>query len=285
MARPRQTTATVTTLEPAGAYHRLVLAVDGIADQVLPGHFVAVAVGSPGSSALLLRRAFSLHRADPARGTIEVVFAERGAGTRELARLRPGDRLDVIAPLGVPFPVPERPGPAVLVGGGYGVAPLLPLARRLLDAGAPDVAFVCGAATRERLFGVAEARSLTGRVHLATDDGTRGARGRVTDLLPAAIEAVGASAVYACGPMGMLRAVTETARDHGVRAWTAVEEAMACGIGACMSCVLPVVGEDGTSRFVRACVEGPCFDGDTVRWDEVGMLPADLEGAEAMGLH
>ncbi|MFF0746895.1 dihydroorotate dehydrogenase electron transfer subunit [Streptomyces sp. NPDC004111] len=285
MTTPRQTNAVVVSLTPVGAYHRLVLRAEGIAEHVLPGHFAAVAIGRPGASALLLRRAFSLHRADPVNATIEVVFARRGAGTAELARLRSGDELDVIAPLGTPFPVPPEPGPAVLVGGGYGVAPLIPLARRLLNAGAPQVAFVCGASSAERLFGVAEARCLTGRVAITTDDGSAGRRGLVTGPLPELIARTEATAVYACGPMGMLRAVTEVAESHGVRAWTAVEEAMACGVGACMSCVLPVVGDDGVARFVRACVDGPCFDGTRVRWDEAGTLPAGLEGAEAMGLH
>src|SRR6185437_11621345 len=100
--------------------------------------------------------------------------------------------------------------------------------------------------------------------------------GRVTDPLPDAIRRVKAEVVYACGPMPMLHAVATIARAHAIHAQVAVEEAMACGIGVCMTCVLPVVGEDGRSRFVRSCVDGPVFDASRVRWDDVGTLPPDV---------
>lgn len=286
VSQPLQVRGEIVAREPVGAYYRLIVRAPGIAARVLPGHFVAVAIGATDTtaSALLLRRAFSIHRADRAAETIEIVFAERGAGTRELARCRPGDPLDVVAPLGTPFPVPERPGPAVLVAGGYGSAPLFPLAEALRARGG-RVGFVLGAATEARLFGTDLARGLSDHVVVTTDDGSAGEQGRVTGPLPAMIEELGATAVYACGPMAMLSSVTALANEHGADAWTAVEETMACGIGACMSCVLPVTGEDGVPRFVRACVDGPCFDGSKVRWTEVGTLPADLEGADAMGNH
>jgi dihydroorotate dehydrogenase electron transfer subunit len=122
-------------------------------------------------------------------------------------------------------------------------------------------------------------------VTVTTDDGSAGEKGLVTEALPAAIERIGAEVVYACGPMGMLRAVGDIARAHAIRAQVAVEESMACGIGVCMTCVLPVRGDDGRSRFVRSCVDGPVFDADRVRWADVGTLPPDLLGADAMGLH
>jgi dihydroorotate dehydrogenase electron transfer subunit len=93
----------------------------------------------------------------------------------------------------------------------------------------------------------------------------------------------GTEVVYACGPMPMLRAVTTVAARLGVPAQCAVEESMACGIGVCMTCVLPVVGDDGRTRMVRSCVEGPVFSGDRVRWDDVGTVPADTVGAPAGG--
>ncbi|WP_424214729.1 dihydroorotate dehydrogenase electron transfer subunit [Streptomyces sp. BI20] len=279
---PVQATAVITRLEPVGAYHRLTLLAPGPARAGLrPGHFAALGIGGR-DTATPLRRAFSVHRADPAAGTLDLVFAEAGRGTRALARHRPGDTVDLIAPLGRPFPQPagERGG-AVLVAGGYGSAPMFALAEELLAAGRA-VAFVLGAATADRLFGTDLARELTPYAHVLTDDGSAGSRGRVTDALPAAVAEVGARDVYSCGPMPMLKAVTEVAVAAGARSHTAVEEAMACGIGICMSCVLPVVDADGTSRFLRSCVSGPVFDGTRVRWDEVGTLPADLEGADAM---
>jgi dihydroorotate dehydrogenase electron transfer subunit len=136
-----------------------------------------------------------------------------------------------------------------------------------------------------RLFGEIVAKRAVGAVTVTTDDGSAGIHGRVTDALPDAIARIDAEVVYACGPMPMLRAVGDVAREHAIKAQVAVEEAMACGIGVCMTCVLPVRGDDGRSRFVRSCVEGPVFDAARVRWDDVGRLPSDLVGADAMGAH
>ena len=142
-----------------------------------------------------------------------------------------------------------------------------------------------GAATAGRLFGELTAKRLVGQVTVTTDDGSAGRPGLVTDVLPDAIERVNAEIVYACGPMPMLQAVGAIAGEHAIRAQVAVEEAMACGIGVCMTCVLPVRGADGKSRFVRSCVEGPVFDALNVRWNDVGHLPPDLVGADAMRGH
>jgi dihydroorotate dehydrogenase electron transfer subunit len=144
---------------------------------------------------------------------------------------------------------------------------------------------IVGAASAAKLFGELVAKRLVGGVTVTTDDGSAGIQGRVTDVLPAAIERINAEVVYACGPMPMLRAVGDVARAHAIHAQVAVEEAMACGIGVCMTCVLPVRGADGASRFVRSCVEGPVFDADRVRWADVGTLPDDLVGADAMAGH
>jgi dihydroorotate dehydrogenase electron transfer subunit len=142
-----------------------------------------------------------------------------------------------------------------------------------------------GAATASRLFGELVAKRMVGAVTVLTDDGSAGQQGLVTDALPAAIERIKAEVVYACGPMGMLRAVGDIAREHAIHAQVAVEESMACGIGVCMTCVLPVRGDDGLTRFVRSCVDGPVFDAARIRWSDVGKLPPDLVGADAMGGH
>ncbi|MER7174116.1 dihydroorotate dehydrogenase electron transfer subunit [Streptomyces mesophilus] len=277
---PAQSSAEILALEPAGAYHRLVLHAGGAAARVSPGHFAALALGGRDSS-MLLRRAFSIHRADPEAGTIEVVFAVHGRGTKALAAHHVGDRVDLIAPLGTPFPLPDGPVGAVLVAGGYGSAPMFALAEQILDRGG-RVGFVLGAATADKLFGVGLARALTPHVAVTTEDGSYGAEGRVTGQLPGMIRELGATEVHSCGPMPMLRAVTEIATARGATSHTAVEEAMACGIGICMTCVLPVEGADGVPRFLRSCTSGPVFDGTKVRWADAGTLPADLEGADAM---
>jgi dihydroorotate dehydrogenase electron transfer subunit len=118
---------------------------------------------------------------------------------------------------------------------------------------------------------------------VTTDDGSAGTRGWVSDVLGQVIRRSGAGVVYGCGPMGMLRSVTEIATAEGAAAQVAVEESMACGIGVCMTCVLPVTGVDGATRMVRSCVEGPVFRGDRVRWDAFengyALVPADAVGA------
>ena len=282
--KPAQEQAEIFAVSTVGAYTQFTLVAPQIAATAKPGQFVAVAVGGPQTS-MLLRRSFALYSAKPGgefAGTIQFVVAEHGPGTQWLVRQPAGAVLDVVGPLGKPFPLPSGPAPAVLVGGGYGTAPLIPLAEKLIEAGS-EVEIIVGASSADRLFGELVARRTVGSVTVTTDDGSAGVRGLVTDLLPAAIQRLGAEVVYACGPMGMLRAVGDVARAHAIPAQVAVEESMACGIGVCMTCVLPVRGDDGKSRFVRSCVEGPVFTADRVRWADVGSLPPDLVGADAMG--
>ncbi len=278
-----QVSARVVSNEPAGAYHLITLNAPAVAAGAEPGQFIAAAVGGP-QTALLLRRSFALYTADPATGLIQIVVAEHGPGTAWLVRVRPGTPLDVVGPLGRPFTLPAEPGTAVLVGGGYGSAPLFDLARRLRAIGS-TVHMVVGAGSAERLFGTADARTVADSVVVTTDDGSVGVRGLVTDALPGLLGPRGVSAVYACGPMAMLRAVGETAASYDVPCEVAVEESMACGIGVCMTCVLPVVGVDGRSRMVRSCIEGPVFDAGRVRWKDVGTLPVDVLGADVMDGH
>lgn len=273
--------ARVLRVAPSGAYQRMTLEAPPVAAAFRPGQFAAAAVGGPQTS-MVLRRCFSLYAADPARGTIEYVFAVHGKGTAWLAERRPGDAVDVVGPLGQPFPLPDRPGPQVLVGGGYGSAPLFALADALRQAGSVPHLLV-GAASEDRLFLGDDTAARVASVTVTTDDGTRGTRGLVTGALPDLLATTGATTVYACGPMAMLRACSEVADDAGVVAYTAVEEQMACGVGACMTCVLPVVGDDGVTRMVRSCTDGPVFDGRRVRWRDVGRMPADVYGAPAGG--
>jgi dihydroorotate dehydrogenase electron transfer subunit len=280
---PVQEQGEIFAVQRVADYVQFTVIAPGVASGFRPGHFVAVAVGGEDTS-MILRRAFAICAATPSdafAGTVQFVVAEHGPGTRWLVRRRPGDTLDLVGPLGTPFPLPTASAPAVLVGGGYGSAPLIPLAQALIDKGSP-VEFVLGAATATRLYGEMSAKRMVGQVGVTTDDGSAGHRGLVTDLVPDAIDRIDAEVIYACGPMPMLQAVGAIARSRAIRAQVAVEESMACGIGVCMTCVLPVRGDDGRSRFVRSCVEGPVFDAERVRWADVGHLPDDLVGADAM---
>lgn len=274
----------------AGAYHHLTLVAPGAAEIARPGQFVALSVGGP-TSATLLRRCFSIHKVTPSGtygGTVDIVIAAHGVGTQWLAGLGAHDPVDVVGPLGRPFPLPSEAVPCVLVGGGYGSAPLFWLAEVLRERGC-HVEMVLGAASEDRLFGVVEARRTADGVSVTTDDGSAGSRGWVSDVLGEVIDRSGAGVAYACGPMAMLRSVTEVAARHGAVAQVAVEESMACGIGVCMTCVMPVTGNDGVTRMVRSCLEGPVFRGDRVRWDAfedgVCRVPDDTLGAPGGGGH
>lgn len=284
--RPIQVEGKVFSNKVVGAYHHLTLVADGIAERTKPGNFVALAVGGP-TSAHLLRRAFSLYRVRQSGvygGTVEIVFAAHGPGTRWLADRRPHDLVNVVGPLGRPFALPKEPVACALVGGGYGSAPLFGLAERLRERSC-GVHMVLGAATESRLFGALEAKRAAQSVTVTTVDGSVGIKGVVTDPLPALMAHHAIEVVYSCGPMAMLAAVTRVATQEGAWSQTAVEESMACGIGVCMTCVLPVVGDDGVTRMVRSCVEGPVFAGDKVRWDDVGTIPAGTFGAPGRGAH
>jgi dihydroorotate dehydrogenase electron transfer subunit len=283
---PVQVRGEVLSIRRAGDYHQLTLVAPGVAEQVRPGHFVALAVGGEETS-MLLRRAFSVYRTQDRGvygGTVEIVVAEHGKGTRWLSRVRQHDALDVVGPVGKPFALPKEPVTCTLVGGGYGSAPLFSLAEQLRERGC-RVDFVLGAATESRLFGVLEAKRMAQSVLVTTEDGSLGDRGRVTDVLPGLLRRTDADVIYACGPMGMLAAVADLALRFGAHSQCAVEEAMACGIGVCMTCVMPVVGDDGVTRMVRSCIDGPVFRGDRVRWDAVGTVPADTWGAPTGGGH
>jgi len=277
-AGPVQARGTVLTVRRVEAYFAMTVVAPGIAARFKPGQFVTLAVGGPATS-MLLRRSFSIHDVRPDHGgTVEFVFSADGPGTRWLAGRRSRDVVDITGPLGRPFPVPRDPANCLLVGGGYGSAPLFSLAARLRERRC-TVDFLLGAATGDRVFGALTARRTGRTATITTEDGSLGARGIVTDMMGQIIHEARTDVIYACGPMPMLRHVTLLARRYDIPVQVAVEEMMACGIGVCMTCVLPVVGTDGVTRMVRSCVDGPVFRGEQVRWDDVGTIPFDALGA------
>ncbi|AAZ55096.1 dihydroorotate dehydrogenase electron transfer subunit [Thermobifida fusca] len=276
--RPVQMSSPVLTVRQVDAYHAITVVAPGIAERFRSGQFVAVAVGGE-HSAMLTRRMFAIHEVKPDYGgTVEFLFTVRGKGTAWLAERRSRDLLDIIGPLGRPFPLPRDPVNCVLVGGGSGSVPLFPLAHALRRRGC-RVDFVLGGATASRVFNAMTARRIAETATFTTDDGSLGTKGRVTDVLAQVIEEAYSDVVYACGPMPMLREVTAIAMHYGIPIQVSVEETMACGTGICMSCVVPVVGEDGITRMARACVDGPVFRGERVRFDDVGTVPFDALGA------
>lgn len=273
---PVRATCEVLARRREGAYWLLSLSAKEIAERARPGQFVNVAVEAPAS---LLRRPFSIARVSkqgPAAGTVDIVFDAHGPGTRWLTGVATHDTLDVIGPLGSPFPIPQQRVSCLLVGGGYGVAPLLFLADELTKNGL-RVDMIVGAATQERIYNAIEAKRVTASVAFTTEDGSYGERGRVTDVLESFARECRTGVVYACGPMGMLRAVSELCRELELPCQVAVEEHMACGVGVCWTCVVPVRarvrtpdGEviDGGVRMKRSCIDGPVFNGARIAWED-----------------
>ncbi|MDQ1541251.1 MAG: dihydroorotate dehydrogenase electron transfer subunit [Actinomycetota bacterium] len=277
---PVQVNGEVLSLRRIGAYHAMTVVAPGVAEIAKPGQFVTVAVGGPDTS-MMMRRPFSIYQIRERGvygGTVEFIFSIEGRGTAWLAARQAHEPIDIVGPLGKAFSLPREPATCVLAGGGYGTAPLFPLADALRARGC-RIDFVMGASKEERLFGALDAKRISATLSVTTEDGSVGHRGRVSDVLADVLTSSKADVVYACGPMGMLRAVSRIADAAGIACQIAVEELMACGVGVCMTCVLPVVGDDGVTRMVRSCVDGPVFHGDRVRFDDIGTIPADALGA------
>jgi len=231
-----------------------------------PGQFVHVKLA--GDRGPLLRRPFSISGVDGA--TLTLLFKQVGELTVELAGLKPVDSVDVLGPLGHGYDLSFAPvDRAFLVGGGYGVAPLLLLARTLHERGlARDIHLLIGARSARHLLWedrlAAESSWL--QSGFATDDGSAGRRGTVLDLLAERIrEGTGVAHLFGCGPMPMLGAMAARWPDLPYQA--AVENQMGCGIGVCMGCVLPVTdGATAYDRYARICCEGPVFDAKRIDW-------------------
>jgi dihydroorotate dehydrogenase electron transfer subunit len=232
--------AAVTAVEDIGAYRLLRCADDG--PDPRPGQFYMLAAverwGGGEDERPFLPRAFSYLRRRP--GELEFLLEDVGPGTRRLGELEPSEDLWLLGPLGRGFDAPGEGRRPLLVGGGIGIVPLVALQAELA---APALLGFRDAAH-------AEAATLLDDVILATDDGSRGHRGLVTELLE---ERLGEPVeLYACGPPAMLEALRGTAVARGVPAQLALESGMACGFGACFGCVVPT--RDG---YVRTCVDGP----------------------------
>ena len=257
----------------------MVFAVNELAGSCRPGNFVAIAVGGP-SSSMILRRAFAIYRATlraDGIGLLELVVAPQGNGSKWLAAQRVGQKVNLIAPLGTAFGIPTEPVHALLVGGGYGSAPLFALAEILKSRGC-RVDMVLGASTAGKIYAPLEGKRSVNSLTITTDDASAGTMGRVSDVLPALIEEHQIELVYSCGPMAMLEAVTAISQAFGIVHQCSVEEAMACGIGVCMTCVLPVAGDDGVIRMIRTCIEGPVMDGNKVLWSRSREIPDGVWG-------
>jgi dihydroorotate dehydrogenase electron transfer subunit len=252
-------------------YNVLCLEAPAIAAASLPGQFVMVRT-APGTDPLL-RRPFSvfeiLRDAAGSPSGISVLCKRIGPGTARLYQAAAGDRLSVLGPLGKPFSLVSPPAEAWMVAGGVGLAPFATLTEALRDTGAKARLFY-GGRTRADLFYLDWFASRGVTMDLATEDGSLGAHGRVTEPLGEALRARGAGLpvmLYACGPEPMLKAVAGLARAHGCRSQVSTERVMGCGLGGCYSCVVRVRDAGGTPHFVRSCLNGPVFNGNDLVWE------------------
>lgn len=216
-----------------------------LAAQAKSGQFVHIRCGEE----RLLRRPISI--CEVGGDGVRIVAAVVGAGTKFLAEREVGDRLDVLGPLGKGFDTRPREGAALIIGGGIGVFPLLELAKQLQK---PEV--ILGFRTKELVVMQEEFRQVCSELHIATDDGSMGHKGYAVEVAKEIIGQKKVGSIYACGPMGMLRAVKQLALDNDIFCQISLEERMGCGVGACMTCVC----KHSSGVYVPVCKAGPVFN-------------------------
>ena len=267
----QQLKAILVSNKRVGQYHQLIVNIGDVAHLCKPGNFVAINVGGD-TSRMVLRRAFAISRVSTnsiSGGTMELIVAPHGQGSSWLCSQNEGSVLDVVVPLGTAFGIPTEPVQVLLVGGGYGSAPLFGLAE-VLNARGCRVDMLLGASTASKIYAPMEGKRAVNSLRIFTEDGTMGQTGRVTDPIKALVDDLNIAVIYSCGPMAMLSAIDSITRGTEVVHQCAVEESMACGIGICMTCVLPTMDSDGNIAMLRSCIDGPVMDGENVMWDKVG---------------
>jgi dihydroorotate dehydrogenase electron transfer subunit len=272
-----QQNATIISNKRIGSYHQILISVGEVVKYCRPGNFVAISVGGD-SSKMILRRAFAISRVSENSqygGSMELIVAPHGSGSKWLCSLPEGSEIDIVAPLGTAFGIPTEPINALLIGGGYGSAPLFGLAD-VLKVRNCKVDMLLGASVGAKIYAPLEGKRSVNSLKIYTEDGSMGEKGRVTESLLEIVANRNIDVIYSCGPMGMLRAITELVAPTDVIHQCAVEESMACGIGICMTCVLPVENEDGQVQMLRSCIDGPVMDGSKVQWNLVGQVPEVL---------
>jgi len=255
---------TVASHEPMGPHYRvLTLNLPGVAGAALPGQFVHLRISSLHDA--VLRRPFSIYKVDDQH--LSILYKSIGRGTATMMFLNSGDSVSIIGPLGNGFPLTlQTGGTPVLIAGGYGVAPLYFLARKLARRG---LLFVGGATAVDILL-AEDFKAIGWEVRIATDDGSLGDKGLVTAPLDVWLKAGGDKLrpeFYACGPNGMLKAVGDRAIKGNWKAWLSLDRHMGCGVGACLACVQKV-RLSGQETLARVCKDGPIFESREVIWED-----------------
>ena len=272
MARHEFNATVISQVSPARNIYLLEVKAPCIATDSMPGQFCMLHPSEQGSFDPLLRRPLSIHDADSAAGNITFLYRQTGRGTKLLSMLEPGDDIPVLGPLGRGFSW-EKGRRHIIAGGGMGMAPLLFLARKICSERetetGPELMVIMGAATRDELSCLDAFSHIIKPEHLyvATDDGSMGHKGFVTDLLQNLLEEKSGirpcdCMVMTCGPLPMMRTVAAICRAGDIPCQVSLEAGMACGTGLCLSCAIPA--ED--HGYLHVCREGPVMDALKVRW-------------------
>jgi dihydroorotate dehydrogenase electron transfer subunit len=233
----------------AGIYSYEILCQD-VAELVRPGQFVHIKIDG-----FTLRRPISICEIDRRNGSLRIIFEVRGAGTAKLTDINVGDNIDMIAPLGNGFNLPESIADdrrVILVGGGIGVPPLLAVAKVMKESSTA----ILGFRSYDKIILAGDFKRADSHVITCTDDGSVGFRGQVTTPLAAELDKGDVDKVYSCGPEPMLKAVIAECVARGVPCEVSLEERMGCGVGACVVCACKT-----QSGMKRVCKDGPVFDG------------------------
>ncbi|PXF55993.1 MAG: dihydroorotate dehydrogenase electron transfer subunit [Deltaproteobacteria bacterium] len=232
-----------------------------ILESASPGQFCMLEVKYHNSRDPLLRRPLSIYKT-LANGRISFLYKEVGKGTRLLSKRCPGEIVRILGPLGQGFRL-IRDRPCILVGGGLGIASLLLLAEKIKQSG--KLIILLGAGNASEIPTIEDFSRLTRDFHIATEDGSLGQKGMVTDLLAQTLQKIkGMAQIYTCGPWPMMKAVYYMARNKNIPCQVSLEATMACGIGLCLGCAVPRSDSQG---FLHVCREGPVFDADQVNWE------------------
>lgn len=208
-----------------------------------------------------LRRPISLCGFDAELGVIRLVFEIRGKGTAWLAGLQDGDPLDIVGPLGHGFPLKDASQKAVLVGGGIGVPPLLPLARHF----GRNATVITGFRNASAAILQDDIAACSAKAVLCTDDGSAGFHGFTTQALADHLNKHSCDVIYTCGPKIMMKLVADIARERKIPCYVSMEERMGCGVGACLGCVCKTKDGDKV-KHTRVCLNGPVFTAEEVDW-------------------
>ena len=224
-----------------------------------PGQFLTLRIST--DPVPLLRRPFAVSGIDLDKKTCSIIYQKRGRATELLAGKALGDNIDVIGPLGKSFPLPPKETEAILIAGGIGLGPILFLTNKLRAAGT-KCRFIFGCRSESL---IPKSASFTNaQPVICTDDGSYGFKGTTTDYLHSIAQHLSPDSIlYCCGPHPMLHSCHQFATQTKHQCWVSVEQVMACGVGACMGCVVQVVKDPG---YARACKEGPVFESSEMVW-------------------